>query len=138
MKPSADKDFFKDKPLQVCIEYLEKLLASSEEKEDALPALNALIENLVETNRMFDIASIYIFLKSAAANNREIGFFYVHANRILKHHINDLFTKSITYNNTELRETFSDILGTDTGQLMELVSFIFRKYRLFEIGRAHV
>jgi len=133
MNPIADKDFFRGKPLQACIEYLEKLLTSSEEKEDTLPALNALIENLVETNRMFDIASIYIFLKSAAANGREIGFFYEHTNRILKRNINDLFTKSITYNNTELRETFSDILGTDTGRLMELVSFIFRKYRLFDM-----
>lgn len=130
---NTEKDFFKGKPLQNCIEYLEKLLASSEEKEYTLPALNALIMNLIESNRLFDIASIYIFLKSAAANNREIGFFYEHANRILKHNINDLFTKSITYNNTELRETFSDILGTDTGRLMELVSFIFRKYRLFDM-----
>ncbi|MBP5405700.1 hypothetical protein J6Z19_00945 [bacterium] len=129
----SSRNLFKDRPLKNCIEHLEELLASSEDKENVLPALNALIENLIESNRMFDIASIYIFLKSAAANGKEIGFCFEHANRILKQNINDLFTKSITYNNTELRETFSDILGNDTGRLMELVSFIFRKYRLFEM-----
>ena len=125
---------FKDKPLKFYIKYLEEAAENGgENDENTFPALKEIITGLISSNRLFDISSLYVFLKSAAANGQKTGLFFEPAKSILKGSINNLFTKSITYNNTELRETFSDILGTDPGLLMELVSFIFRKYRLFDM-----
>ena len=125
---------FKDKPLKFYITYLEETAENGEESnEKTFYVLNEIITNLIRSNRLFDISSLYIFLKSAATNGYKTGIFFEPAKKILKGSINNLFTKSITYNNIELRETFSDILGTDTGLLIKLVSFIFKKYRLFDM-----
>ncbi|MBO4710836.1 hypothetical protein J5681_02830 [bacterium] len=128
---TEEKDFLKDKPLKFYIKHLEETAEKNENTEEALLVVRDIITNLIKANRLFDISSLYVFLKSAALNGYKTGIFYEHAKETLKKNINDLFTKSITYNNTELREMFSDILGNDTGLLMELVSFIFRKYNLF-------
>ena len=125
------KKDFKDKPLKFYINYLEESAEKKENGDDIPQKVRHIITNLIESNRLFDISSLYVFLKSASLQNRKTGIFYEPAKETLKENINDLFTKSITYNNTELREMFSDILGNDTGLLMELVSFIFRKYNLF-------
>lgn len=131
---AAETLSFKDKPLKFYIKYLEENAENGEENnEKNFYILNEIITNLIRSNRLFDISSLYIFLKSAAANGHKTGLFFDPAKKILKGSINNLFTKSITYNNIELRETFSDILGTDTGLLMELVSFIFKKYKLFDM-----
>lgn len=122
---------FKGKPLKYCIKYLEDFAENNGNEDEAFHIINDIIMNLIGSNRLFDISSLYVFLKSADLNGRKTGFFYKPAKRILKDNVNDLFTKSITYNNTELRGMFSDILGNDTGLLMELVSFIFRKHNLF-------
>ncbi|MBO4698130.1 hypothetical protein J5690_00780 [bacterium] len=125
---------FKDKPLKFCIEYLEETAENGgESDEKTFFVLNEIITNLIRSNRLFDISSLYIFLKNAAANKSKTGIFFEPAKSILKGSINNLFTKSITYNNIELRETFSDILGTDSGLLIKLVSFIFKKYKLFDM-----
>jgi hypothetical protein len=50
---------------------------------------------------------------------------------VLSSHINVLFTRSITYSSLELNEMFSDILGKDHAVFMELISFIFKEYSLF-------
>ncbi len=125
------KDLFKDKPLKFYIKHLEESAANSKNEEETFTVISGILNNLIRSNRLFDISSLYIFLKSAAVNKRGTGLFYEPAKRILQDNINNLFTKSITYNNIELREMFSDILGSDTGLMMELVSFIFRRYDLF-------
>ena len=128
---SENREIFKEKSLKMYIKRLEELAENSKNGEEALQTLNEIISSLIGSKRFFDISSMYVFLKSAFQNKRGIGAFYEPAKGILKRDINELFTKSITYNNFELKEMFSDILGTDTGLLMELVSFIFKKYDLF-------
>jgi hypothetical protein len=125
------KEQFKDKPLKACISHLEEIAETGQDNTDAFADLHSIIKNLIKSNRLFDISSLYVFLKNAAANSSKVGMFFEPARNMLKENIKNLFTKSITYNNTELREMFSDILGNDTGLLIDLVSFIFNKYKLF-------
>ena len=125
------KEQFKDKSLKACISYLEEIAETGKDSAEAFSDLHLIIKNLIKSNRLFDISSLYVFLKNAAANGSKAGIFFEPAKNMLKENIKNLFTKSITYNNTELRETFSDILGNDNGLLIDLVSFIFRKYDLF-------
>ena len=124
------RESFKDKPLKFCLKYLENSAQNPDFDENEVKNL---VLNLIESKRLLDISSLYVFLKRAAANNRPVGVFYDPIAAVLKCHINELFTKSITYNNVELRSMFSDILGSDTGLLMELVSYIFKKYHLFDM-----
>ena len=126
----TNKDF-KDKPLKFYINYLEECAESIETADERSDAVTQVMENLVRSNRLLDISSLYVFLKSASVNERKTGVFYEPAKNFLKGELNNLFIKSTTYNNTELREMFSDIIGKDTGLLIELVSFIFRKHNMF-------
>ena len=125
------KEQFKDKPLKACISYLEEIAGTDIDQAEAFSDLHSIIKNLIKSNRLFDISSLYVFLKNAAANGSKVGIFFDPAKNILKENIKNLFTKSITYNNTELRETFAGILGNNNGLLIDLVSFIFKKYDLF-------
>ena len=125
------KEQFKDKPLKACISHLEEIAETGKDQAEAFADLHSIIKNLIKSNRLFDISSFYVFLKNAAANGSKVGMFYEPAKNMLKENIKNLFTKSITYNNTELRETFADILGNNNGLLIDLVSFIFNKYDLF-------
>ena len=129
----ATKDLFKDKPLKFYIKHLEETAKSDKNETETSQVINDIIIYLIRSNRLFDISSLYNSLKSAAANKREIGLFYEPAKEILKRNIENLFTKSITYNNIELRTMFSDILGNDSALMIKLISFIFRRYDLFEM-----
>lgn len=126
----ATNEKFKDKPLKDCISHLEEI-AENKNTEENIADLRALIKNLIKSNRFFDISSLYVFLKNAAANGHKTGVFFEPAKSMLQENLKNLFIKSITYNNTELRRMFSDILGNDNGLVIELVSFIFDKYELF-------
>ena len=126
----ATNEKFKDKPLKDCISSLEEI-AEQETTEETLADLRSLIKNLIKSKRFFDISSLYVFLKNAAANGNKVGVFFEPAKTMLQENLKNLFMKSITYNNTELRRMFSDILGNDNGLVIELVSFIFEKYDLF-------
>ena len=128
---AEEKELLNQKPLKFYIRYLEETAESGENGEESLYVIKTIITNLIKSNRLFDISSLYVFLKSAALNERKTGVFYEPAKSVLKENLNNLFIKSTTYNNTELREMFSDILGNDTGLLIELVSFIFRKHNMF-------
>ena len=122
---------FKDKPLKFYIKHLEETAETVENADERRAIVTHILENLVKSNRLLDISSLYVFLKSASVNERKTGIFYEPAKTFLKGELNNLFIKSTTYNNTELREMFSDIIGNDTGLLIELVSFIFRKHNMF-------
>ena len=122
---------FKDKPLKFYIKHLEETAESGRNADECRDTVTQILENLVRSNRLLDISSLYVFLKSASVNERKTGIFYEPAKTFLKGELNNLFIKSTTYNNTELREMFSDIIGNDTGLLIELVSFIFRKHNMF-------
>lgn len=126
----AANENFKDKPLKECIAHLEEI-AKRDSSEENLADLRSLIKSLIKSNRFFDISSLYVFLKNAAANGHKAGIFFEPAKNMLQENLKNLFIKSTTYNNTELRRMFSDILGNDNGLIIELVSFIFEKYDLF-------
>ena len=126
----AANEKFKDRPLKDCISHLEEI-AEQENTGETLADLRTLIRNLIKSNRFFDISSLYAFLKNAAANGHKAGVFFEPAKSMLQENLKNLFMKSITYNNIELRRMFSDILGNDNGLIIELVSFIFSKYDLF-------
>ena len=72
-------------------------------------------------------------MKNAAATGGKTGIFFEPAKDMLQESIKNLFARSITYNNTELRRMFSDILGCNNAHIIDLVSFIFNKYDLFDV-----
>ena len=123
---------FKDQPFKECLAHLE---AISEQgiTEETTADLRSLIKNLIKSNRLFDISSLYVFLKNAAATGGKTGIFFEPAKDMLQESIKNLFARSITYNNTELRRMFSDILGCNNAHIIDLVSFIFNKYDLFNV-----
>lgn len=130
---STARNHFKEKPLKYCINHINSLPLSDEEIGASMQDIKTMMSALIEEKRLLDISSLYTFLKHAYTGQKSIGVFFKPAEEVLKAHINELFTKSITYNNTDLKWMFSDILETDIGLLMELVSFIFKKYNLFEM-----
>ncbi|MBP5201770.1 hypothetical protein J6253_03430 [bacterium] len=130
MKTNTEK--FKDLPFKECIARLEEI---SEQgiTEETTADLRLLIKDLIKSNRLFDISSLYVFLKNAAATDGRTGIFFEPAKEMLLDNIKNLFARSITYNNTELRRMFSDILGCNNALIIDLVSFIFNKYDLFNV-----
>jgi len=122
---------YKGKPLKTYLEFLIQLSPYLNTGKDITPYITDMVNILLESKRYLDLASIFIFLKNHNESGNETGKMYPLVKEILKPDINRLFKRSITYKSLELNEMFSDILGEDHALLMELVSFIFKEYGLF-------
>ncbi|HQB10417.1 MAG TPA: hypothetical protein PLW37_11160, partial [bacterium] len=130
-KDSGISKEYRGKPLKLYLEFLVELSPYLKTGKDIKPYIRDMVNILIEAKRYLDLATIFIFLKNHNEIKSETGNIYPVMKEILNPHINVLFTKSITYSSVELDEMFSDILGKDHALLMELISFIFKEYGLF-------
>lgn len=122
---------FKGKPLKLYLEFLVELAPYYRSGKDIRPYLKDIVTILIDAKRYLDLATIFVFLKNHNDFKTDTGQIYPVIKEILNPYVNSLFTKSITYSSLELNEMFSDILGKDHALLMELISFIFKEYSLF-------
>lgn len=122
---------YRGKPLKLYLEFLIELAPYTKLGKDISPYICDMVNILIEAKRYLDLATIFIFLKNNSDFKTETGVIYPTMKEIMNPHINTLFTKSITYSSLELNEMFSDILGKDPALLMELISYIFKEYGLF-------
>ncbi len=122
---------YKGKPLKLYLKFLADLAPYSKTGKDIEPYLEDIIKILIGAKRYFDLSTIFTFLRNHYDLGTETGNIYPLMKKVLSAHVNDLFTKSLTYSSSELNNMFADILGKDHALLMELVSYIFRKYSLF-------
>jgi hypothetical protein len=130
-KDSGISKEYRGKPLKLYLEFLIELSPYLKTGKDIKPYIRDMVNILIDAKRYLDLATIFIFLKNHNEIKSETGNIYPAMKDILNPHINVLFTKSITYSSVELDEMFSDILGKDHALLMELISFIFKEYGLF-------
>ena len=122
---------YRGKPLKLYLKFLTELAPYAKTGKDVKPYIKDMVSILIEAKRYLDLSTIYIFLKNQSDFKTETGALYPLMKEMLSSHINVLFTRSITYSSLELNEMFSDILGKDHAVLMELISFIFKEYSLF-------
>lgn len=122
---------YKAKPLKMYLEFLKQLAPYSLSGKSVRPYIEDMVKILVNANRYFDLASIFIFLRNQKILKTETGKILPVMEDVLRPYVNELFTKSLTYSSDELDEMFSEVFGNDHALLMELVSHIFKEYSLF-------
>ena len=122
---------YKAKPLKMYLEFLKQLAPYALTGKSVRPYIEDMVKILAGAKRYFDLASIFVFLRNQKIMKTETGKMFPIIEDVLRPYMNDLFTKSLTYNSDELDEMFSEVFGKDHALLMELVSHIFKEYSLF-------
>ncbi len=123
-------NFFRSRSVRFFRFLLEQVDENSEEY--GLDELKEVLENivlfLIDTKRLYDISSIYSFLRKLSPE-KLFPFFKEN----IKIHLSEIFLLSITYRSSSLDQLFFDVLGDNTPLLMEILGHLFRERGLFNI-----
>ncbi len=113
--------FFED----IVINSFEKKL--SEESLDEIFAI--LVAFFIEKQRLYDIASLYMYVKSYSLRNDWKGITSIQ--KALTEKINKLFVVSLTYRSREIDFMFLDLVGNDIKALIKMLSAVFAVTPMF-------
>ncbi len=125
---------FKNKSLEFFKFLFSEISKSKNEFDDESIEryVDYVVKILIETKRLYDLASLYAQLKHQHERQKNHDCFYKEMKTVMRRYLNDLFISSLTYRSSDIDDLFFDILGSDTPLFVELISHIFKKKKLFD------